>query len=58
MTVTLGLAAIVKHPNYKDHSNDVALLKLSSKVDTDIYTPVCLPYKGVDFTGAKATVIG
>jgi hypothetical protein len=58
LTITLDLAAIVKHPAYNEPQNDIALLKLSTKVDTNIYTPVCLPYQGADFTGLTATVLG
>jgi hypothetical protein len=52
------VAAIVAHPAYDEPRNDVALLKLMTKVDTNIYTPVCLPSTGMDYTGLTATVIG
>ena len=58
LTTSHDVAAIVAHPAYEEPKNDVALLKLSTKVDTKIYTPVCLPYKGMDYTGLTATVIG
>ena len=58
LTTAHDVAAIVAHPAYDQPRNDLALLKLSTKVDTNIYTPVCLPYQGVDYTGLSATVIG
>jgi hypothetical protein len=58
LTTAHDVAAIVAHPDYDQPKNDVALLKLSTKVDTKIYTPVCLPNQGMDFTGLTATVIG
>merc|ERR1719318_1092612 len=50
LTTAHAVAAIVAHPAYDQPRNDLALLKLSTKVDTNIYTPVCLPYQGVDYT--------
>ena len=58
LTTAHAVAAIVAHPAYDEPRNDLALLKLSTKVDTKIYTPVCLPSQGMDFTGFTATVIG
>ena len=58
LTTSHAVAAIVVHPAYDHPKNDVALLKLSTKVETNVYTPVCLPYQGMDYTGLTATVIG
>ena len=58
LTTAHDVAAIVAHPAYDQPRNDLALLKLRTKVDTNIYTPVCLPSKGMDYTGLTATVIG
>jgi hypothetical protein len=51
---------MIKHPNYDDLTsvNDIALVKLSSKADISIFTPVCLPTSGEDFTGEVATLTG
>jgi hypothetical protein len=51
---------IIKHPSYNAQTseNDIALVKLSTKVDISIYTPVCLPKSGEDFTGEMATLTG
>ena len=38
--------------------NDIALLKLSKKVNLNIYTPICLPNPGDDFTDEKAWATG
>ena len=45
-------------PHYDNPRKDVALLKMRYKVDMDFYTPICLPFRGMDFTGVQATVIG
>ena len=58
LTVSSDVETIVKHPEYEYPRNDLALLKLSSKVDTTIYTTICLPGQGVDYTGFTAKVIG
>ena len=58
LMVSSDVDTIVKHPEYEYPRNDVALLKLSSKVDPTIYTTICLPGQGVDYTGFTATVIG
>ena len=34
-----------------DDQNDIALVKLEDPVDLRVYTPVCLPEKGDDFSG-------
>jgi hypothetical protein len=51
---------MIKHPSYNDQTsvNDIALVKLSSKADIGLYTPVCLPTAGKDFTGEMATLTG
>jgi len=58
LTVSIGVDKIVEHPGYDNPKNDVALLKLASRVDTTIYTPVCLPLQAAVYTGFMATVIG
>ena len=52
---------IERAPNYNypsEYSNDIALLRLTEKVDLTVYTPVCLPAHNQTFTGRQATVIG
>ena len=49
------------HPYYHNLvylDNDIALLRLEEPVDLYIYTPVCLPYFGQDFTGQAAWIAG
>ena len=58
LTVSIGVDKIVEHPGYDNPKNDVALLKLSSRLDNTIYTPVCLPLQAAVYTGFMATVIG
>jgi len=44
---------VVIHPsyNYNTNENDIALIKMTSKVDLDIYTPVCMPNLNQQFSG-------
>ena len=51
---------MIKHPSYNPDtdSNDIALVKLTAKVDINIYTPVCLPTAGTDFGGQLSTITG
>lgn len=53
---------LILHPNYShDNSlNDIALLRVSdaNKMDLKVYTPVCLPAAGTDYSGKKAWVYG
>jgi len=44
---------ILIHPEYNDalSKNDIALIKMTTKVDLDIYTPVCLPSLNQQFSG-------
>ena len=52
---------IVKHPRYNSpsqNSNDIALVRLSEAADLSVYTPVCLPAGGQDFTGRRAVIAG
>lgn len=48
--------------NYVDDTklNDIALLRLAdiNKIDLKVYTPVCLPAQGMDYSGKKAWVYG
>jgi len=51
----------IPHPYYQDslpNENDIALLRLSEPVDLDLYTPVCLPDMGADFTGMSGWLAG
>ena len=43
---------IVLHKESNEKENDIALLKLN------IYTPICLPNPGADFTGKKSWAAG
>ena len=60
ITKTFPVSMMIKHPDYKDQTseNDIALVKLSTKADISIYTPVCLPSSGEDFTGQMGTLTG
>ena len=57
----IKIEKIVYHKEFnklKMNENDVALLKLSTKVNLNIYTPICLPNPSDDFTDKKAWVTG
>ena len=54
----LKVAKIISHDVVLDMKNDIALLKLSEKVDLNTYTPVCVPNTGTDFTGKIAWTYG
>ena len=54
----LKVAKIISHDVVLDLKNDIALLKLSEKVDLNTYTPVCVPNTGKDFTGKIAWTYG
>ena len=54
----LKVAKIISHDVVLDLKNDIALLKLSEKVDLNTYTPVCVPNTGTDFTGKRAWTYG
>ena len=53
---------IIPHEDYvgekTTEENDIALLKLSEKVNLNIYTPICLPNVDDDFTGKTAWAYG
>jgi len=52
---------IIIHESYDPFSNnvnDLALLRLPSAIDLNIYTPVCLPPQGEDFTNKNVWVYG
>ena len=54
------VAKIFLHEEYHhyDKHDDIALLKLSEKVNLNIYTPICLPNVDDDFTGKTAWAYG
>ena len=54
------VSAIVIHSDfiYPTFENDIAMLRLHKSADLSIYTPVCLPEFGADFTGSKGWVYG
>ena len=54
------VAKIFLHEEYHhyDKHDDIALLKLSEKVNLNIYTPICLPNARDDFTGKTAWAYG
>jgi len=57
---TFLVVMMIKHPDYNDRTseNDIGLVKLTSPADISLYTPVCLPQTGSDFTGQTATLTG
>ena len=54
----IKIEKIVLHKEANENENDVALLKLSKKVDLNISTLICLPNPGDNFTGKKARATG
>ena len=54
----LKVSKIIPHAAFASPVNDIALLKLSTAVDLNTYTPVCLPNTGNDFTSKIAFVYG
>lgn len=40
------------------YDNDIAVIKVSKKIDISQHTPVCLPGRNKDFTGSKAMATG
>lgn len=53
--IVQSVAQIINHPDYNDATsqNDIALIKMTTKVDLNIYTPVCLPSLNQAFTGSS-----
>jgi len=60
ITLTVGVSSLHRHPNYDSRTivNDIGLVRLATKVDISVYTPVCLPPPGKDYTGSLAVVAG
>ena len=58
----LSVTKVLVHPKYDDQFSrpkyDIALIKVAQEVDLQVYTPVCLPSPGQDFTGKTAWVYG
>jgi len=50
----------IKHEEYDSNTlkNDIALFKMDSPVNTDIYLPVCMPPHGAEYENKKAWVTG
>lgn len=51
---------MVRHPAYQWSSlkNDIALFRLEHPVDSEVYSPVCLPPRSADYTGKTGWVLG
>merc|ERR1711981_473445 len=61
LTKTVTPDKIIIHESYDPFSkniNDLALLRLPSDIDLNVYTPVCLPAQGEDYTDQKVWVYG
>merc|ERR1711962_939743 len=62
--IAVPVEKIIRYEDYdlsdkpKHAQNDIALLKLSHKVDLNKYTPACLPTNGASFDGSTATAVG
>merc|ERR1711962_786819 len=62
--IAVPVEKIIRYEDYdfsdspKHAQNDIALLKLSHKVDLNKYTPACLPTKGASFDVSTATAVG
>jgi len=56
----LAVSEIILHPNYNwdTNDNDIALVKLETRVDLNTYSPACLPQQGQDFTDQRGWVYG
>jgi len=56
----LEASEIILHPGYTwdSSANDIALVKLTSGVDLNTYSPACLPEQGQDFAGQRGWVYG
>ena len=59
---TVGVSRVFLHPDFDYNSgrpwNDIAMLKLDREVDLSVYTPICLPPTGEDYTGKTAVLAG
>ena len=58
--IVVKVAKIITHPAFDTATfdNDIALIKLSTAVDLNTYTPACLANSGDDFTDKQAWVYG
>ena len=56
----VGVSLILLHYYYDPYTmhNDIALLRLDTVLDMNVYTPVCLPPPGMDTEGKSAWVYG
>ena len=56
----LNVKEIFPHVDYHSYDNhdDIALIKLEVEVNLNIYTHICLPKAGVDFTDKTALAYG
>jgi secreted trypsin-like serine protease len=57
---TFQVSQIIYNSKYTSSSYDydIALLKLSTTADMTVYSPVCLPSTGTDFTGSTGNIYG
>lgn len=55
-----SVSQIIYNSKYvsSSYDNDIALMKLSTAADMTVYTPVCLPAAGTDYTGKTASIYG
>jgi len=55
------VSKIIKHPDFNTQNyapeNNIALWKLAESVDTNVYSPSCLPTQSFDVTGSR-TLLG
>jgi len=60
ITKTYSASLMIKHPSYSSatSTNDIALVKLATKADIGLFTPVCLPSAEADFAGQLSTLTG
>jgi len=60
LRIERSIVSKIRHPDYNDDTlkNDIALFKMDSPVDTNIYVPVCMPAPGMDYQGKQAWVTG
>lgn len=48
----------IVHEGWNGTDNDIAVIKVSKKIDISKHTPVCLPGQNEDFTGSQAIATG